>query len=151
MNPLQMLQQVFGNNDEEEDGDSETKSEDSESTIEGEGDEFSDFSTDDEDSSVKNSSPVKLYKFKLFNFREVRPRSGPRPKPRSGHRIVYHKGKIFSFGGFNPSILADDPSMDDDIFWRDSRPLFKAGLALNSEDGYFFSKGMDIKKGFLCC
>jgi len=126
MNPLQMLQQVFGNNEESENSDSEsaTETEDSESTLDGGGDEFSDFSSDDDTRSsfVKNS---RIYKFKPYIFQESRPRPGPCPKPRSGHRIVYFNGKIYSFGGFNPAIETHDPAMADDIFWHESRPLFK--------------------------
>ena len=40
---------------------------------------------------------------------QVGPIEGPSPKPRSGHRIVYHKGKIYSFGGFNPAVDGADP------------------------------------------
>ena len=64
-----MLQQVFGNNEESENSDSEsaTETEDSESTLDGGGDEFSDFSSDDDTRSsfVKNS---RIYKFKPYIF-----------------------------------------------------------------------------------
>ena len=81
-----------------------------------------------------------LYKFHLFQFKEVRckdlelkvktlPQVGPieglSPKPRSGHRIVYHKGKIYSFGGFNPAVDGADPDLEGDEYWQDSKPLFK--------------------------
>jgi len=92
---------------------------------------FSDFGSDDEIVPLSDSSDVKLYKFKLFNFREVRSKSGPKPKPRSGHRIIYFNGKIYSFGGYNPDVLADDPAMADDAFWSDSIPLFKELWSFN--------------------
>ena len=81
-----------------------------------------------------------MYKFNLFQFKEVcrtdqrqrdlffcqvGPIEGPSPKPRSGHRIVYHKGKIYSFGGFNPAVDGADPDLEGDEYWQDSKPLFK--------------------------
>ena len=56
---------------------------------------------------------------------QVGPIEGPMPKPRSGHRIVYHKGKIYSFGGFNPAVDGADPDLEGDEYWQDSKPLFK--------------------------
>ena len=57
---------------------------------------------------------------------------GSSPKPRSGHRIVHHKGKIYSFGGFNPAVDGADPDLAEDAFWQDSKPLFKVGLVKSS-------------------
>ena len=71
---------------------------------------------------------------KLNNFylSQVGPIEGPSPKPRSGHRIVYHKGKIYSFGGFNPAVDGADPDLEGDEYWQDSKPLFKVGLQIAS-------------------
>ena len=65
-------------------------------------------------------------------FSQVGPIEGPSPKPRSGHRIVYHKGKIYSFGGFNPAVDGADPDLEGDEYWQDSKPLFKVGLQIAS-------------------
>ena len=46
------------------------------------------------------------------------------PRERSGHRIIYHEGSIYAFGGYNPS-LEDDPAMQNDPSWNLSKPLFK--------------------------
>ena len=46
--------------------------------------------------------------FGLYRFQEEGPFKGLTPKARSGHRIVYYKGSIFSFGGYNPKVR---------IFW----------------------------------
>jgi len=72
-----------------------------------------------------------MYTFHLFQFKEVGPIEGPSPKPRSGHRIVYHKGKIYSFGGFNPAVDGADPDLEGDEYWQDSKPLFKELWELN--------------------
>jgi len=72
-----------------------------------------------------------IYRFRLFEFLEVGPIVGRTPKPRSGHRIVHHKGKIYSFGGFNPAVNNDDAELVDDIYWQDSKPLFKELWELN--------------------
>ena len=63
-------------------------------------------------------------------MRQVGPIEGPSPKPRSGHRIVYHKGKIYSFGGFNPAVDGADPDLEGDEYWQDSKPLFKVRLIM---------------------
>ncbi len=47
------------------------------------------------------------------------------PKPRSGHRTVYFKGCLYSFGGYNPTIKETDPDLADDPHWQKTRPLFK--------------------------
>ena len=72
-----------------------------------------------------------MYRFRLFEFQEVGPIVGQSPKPRSGHRIVHHKGKIYSFGGFNPAVDGADPDLEGDAFWQDSKPLFKELWELN--------------------
>jgi len=46
------------------------------------------------------------------------------PRERSGHRIIYHDGAIFAFGGYNPS-LEEDEEMQKDVDWQTSKPLFK--------------------------
>jgi hypothetical protein len=72
-----------------------------------------------------------MYRFRLFHFTEVGPVVGPSPKPRSGHRIVHHKGKIYSFGGFNPAVDGADPDLEGDAYWQESKPLFKELWELN--------------------
>ena len=88
----------------------------------------------------------------MFHLTEERThpgRDGKRPKDRSGHRIVYHKGRsyfshrsyktsclyflgrIFSFGGYNPDIDLDDEDLENDDFWPESKPLFKELWELN--------------------
>jgi len=80
---------------------------------------------------VTDEKNENMYKFNLFQFKEVGPIEGPSPKPRSGHRIVYHKGKIYSFGGFNPAVDGADPDLEGDEYWQDSKPLFKELWELN--------------------
>lgn len=53
------------------------------------------------------------------------------PRERSGHRIIYHEGSIYAFGGYNPS-LEDDPMMQTDEDWISSKPLFKELWKYNS-------------------
>jgi len=82
----------------------------------------------------KDSDEDQIYKFRLFHLTEERThpgRDGKRPKDRSGHRIVYHKGRIFSFGGYNPDIDLDDEDLENDDFWPESKPLFKELWELN--------------------
>ena len=87
---------------------------------------------------------VDLFPLRKFQFREVDCR-GRRPKPRSGHRIVHYKGRLFSFGGYNPSISQDDEEMAGDAFWQESRPLFK-------EVGYsFVCLGLSLQPTYLSC
>ena len=99
--------------------------------------------------AAKEKKEENMYTFHLFQFKEVcmqehgeklntlylsqvGPIEGPSPKPRSGHRIVYHKGKIYSFGGFNPTVDGADPDLKGDEYWQDSKPLFKVGLQIAS-------------------
>ena len=87
--------------------------------------------TDDSDSQDES-----LYSFRLFHFQEIKCCRGEgRPKPRSGHRIVQYKGRIYSFGGYNPAIELDDPDLLDDEYWVDSKPLFKELWELNLTTG----------------
>lgn len=98
-----------------------------------EDDSVSTFSFDSESESCGSDRPLsqdKEFTFRKFQFREVDCR-GTRPKPRSGHRIVHYKGRLFSFGGYNPSISQDDEEMAGDAFWQESRPLFKELWELN--------------------
>ena len=44
------------------------------------------------------------------------------PKPRSGHRLVFHGCSIYSFGGYNPKISSEEYN---DELWLDTKPLFK--------------------------
>jgi hypothetical protein len=47
-----------------------------------------------------------LFSFGLYRFQEEGPFKVPTPKARSGHRIVYYKGSIYSFGGYNPKVCS---------------------------------------------
>ena len=101
----------------------------------------SDLLLDDDDDEeywgkeLENESPTNKssadYTFCKFKFQEIIPTSDIKPKPRSGHRIVHYKGRIFSFGGYNPSIDQHDPDMAEDEVWAESRPLFKELWELN--------------------
>merc|ERR1719480_33534 len=71
------------------------------------------------------------FTFSKYTFQEIVPSSDIKPKPRSGHRIVHYKGRIFSFGGYNPLIDGNDPEMAADQFWAESKPLFKELWELN--------------------
>ena len=108
-----------------------------------------------------------MYTFHLFQFKEVcyvcekvlggcffsqvGPIEGPSPKPRSGHRIVYHKGKIYSFGGFNPAVDGADPDLEGDEYWQDSKPLFKVRPQITSSfvgrnwQGFIFAGAVGTK------
>lgn len=57
---------------------------------------------------------------------ESNDKGGKIPKARSGHRIVNDdKGNVYSFGGFNPAIDANDEELTDDQNWRLYYPLFR--------------------------
>ncbi|CAK9810168.1 Kelch domain-containing protein 10 homolog [Anthophora plagiata] len=66
-----------------------------------------------------------MYTFKPFVFTKNEAQSEKRPKARSGHRIVCDRKNLYSYGGFNPCILDNDPDMINDRVWRSSKPLFK--------------------------
>jgi len=67
-----------------------------------------------------------LYRFRIFDLKEETPcEDSPLPKARSGHRVVYNAGSIYSFGGFNPEVDLEDAELMTDPFWDQSRPLFK--------------------------
>ena len=80
-------------------------------------------------------STKEMYSYKKFSIQELVPVNSIIPKPRSGHRIIYHKGKIFSFGGYNPSIDQHDPDLVNDDVWASSKPLFKELWELNLSTG----------------
>jgi len=86
-------------------------------------------------SLISESDMKSEYYFKKMVFQEINSISEIKPKPRSGHRIVYYKGRIFSFGGYNPSIDQNDPDMLNDIFWAESKPLLKELWELNLSTG----------------
>ena len=71
------------------------------------------------------------FTFSKYTFQEIVPSSDVKPKPRSGHRIVHYRGRIYSFGGYNPLIDGNDPDMEADQFWAQSKPLFKELWELN--------------------
>lgn len=66
-----------------------------------------------------------MYTFKPFVFMNHNAKSHEKPKARSGHRIVCDEYNLYSYGGFNPSITDDDPYMQNDNTWMESKPLFK--------------------------
>ena len=74
---------------------------------------------------------TRTFTFSQYTFQEIVPSSDIKPKPRSGHRIVHYKGRIYSFGGYNPLIDGNDPDMEADQFWAQSKPLFKELWELN--------------------
>lgn len=92
-------------------------------------------SCDDVLSMYEYSDYKQIYRFKIFKFQEILSHSNGKPKPRSGHRIVHYKGRIYSFGGYNPAITQDDPDLSDDQFWHESKPLFKELWELNVTTG----------------
>jgi len=95
--------------------------------------EASHSTSDDSDSHDESQYQ---YTFKLFQFQEIKCCTGEgRPKPRSGHRIVQYKGRIYSFGGYNPAVELDDPDLLDDEYWVESKPLFKELWELNLTTG----------------
>ncbi|XP_018320085.1 kelch domain-containing protein 10 homolog isoform X2 [Agrilus planipennis] len=76
--------------------------------------------------SVTNNKTMDPYKFKIFQFEIVKPnRSNGIPLPRSGHRIVSDSANLYSFGGYNPLILNEEGSRDEDDFAVNSYPLFQ--------------------------
>ena len=70
------------------------------------------------------------YVFRKFEIQEIIA-VNKFPKPRSGHRIIFHKGRVYSFGGYNPSIDQNDPELSNDPAWLLSKPLFKELWELN--------------------
>jgi len=83
------------------------------------------------DRATKDPMQMEVYKFRMNEISELEPHlssaisSADVPKPRSGHRLVYYKGSVFAFGGFNPFVEAEDKDLAGDPFWLNSRPLFK--------------------------
>ena len=48
---------------------------------------------------------------------EIEPRPDElRPKARSGHRIIYYDSRIYSFGGYNPAVDAEDDELSNNPF-----------------------------------
>ena len=100
-----------------------------------------------------DSHDKSLYSFRLFHIQEIKCCTGEgRPKPRSGHSIVHHKGRIYSFGGFNDDIELDDPDLLDDEYWAESKPLFKELWELNITTGRWTKCEMkgDIPEQLIC-
>ena len=94
------------------------------------------------------------YKFCAFKMVEIEPRADePRPKARSGHRIVYYDGRIYSFGGYNPAVDAEDDELSNDPFWAESRcHLNRKDIQISSTElrsFVFFIPGVyNFQKGF---
>ena len=57
---------------------------------------------------VESQSNPGLYSFKPYQCTIITPTSAQVPIARSGHRIVYFNGQIFSFGGYNKEVFAND-------------------------------------------
>ena len=91
----------------------------------------SDSSFSSEDTTLQSEEEEEdVYRFTKFKFLPLPPdTTGVKPKPRSGHRIVYYNGRVYSFGGYNPAIDPADPEMD--AVWEESRPLLKELWELN--------------------
>ena len=70
------------------------------------------------------------YSFRLFHFQEIKCCTGEkRPEPRSAHRIVHYKGRIYSFGGFNPDFGVNFEE------WLENEHPFKEVWELNLTTG----------------
>lgn len=69
-----------------------------------------------------------MYKFRIFEWKKELPDTPPAshqvPKPRSGHRIVYFREALYSFGGYNPDVSKEDPDLIDDELFLPYHPLF---------------------------
>ncbi|XP_012273253.1 kelch domain-containing protein 10 homolog [Orussus abietinus] len=74
---------------------------------------------------MTENQPYKMYVFQPFVFMKQNARSVEHPQARSGHRIACDEKNLYSYGGFNPGIMDDDPDMRDDHTWNLSKPLFK--------------------------
>lgn len=67
-----------------------------------------------------------MYKFQLLQFEEILPNSKLNPKARSGHRMVADEaGDLYSFGGFNVQVPADDGELSREPEWQKYKPLFQ--------------------------
>lgn len=67
-----------------------------------------------------------MYKFKLLQFEEIAPNTKLNPKARSGHRMIADElGDLYSFGGFNVLVSADDGELSRDPEWQKYKPLFQ--------------------------
>lgn len=67
-----------------------------------------------------------MYKFKLLQFEEIVPNSKLNPKARSGHRMVADDaGDLYSFGGYNVQVTADDGELSREPEWQKYKPLFQ--------------------------
>ncbi|KAJ8680261.1 hypothetical protein QAD02_016048 [Eretmocerus hayati] len=64
-----------------------------------------------------------MYTFKPFVFCDEQVLGPIKPMPRSGHRVVCNETFLYSYGGYHPSVTADDPEMQTDPNWG---TLFKA-------------------------
>lgn len=72
----------------------------------------------------KNSKP---YSFKIFIYEKVEANNKLNkriPLPRSGHRIVCDTKNLYSFGGYNPSVLNEEARNHDELSVH-SFPLFQ--------------------------
>lgn len=75
---------------------------------------------------VKNKN-IKPYAFKIYAYEKIEANnklSKRVPLPRSGHRIVCDTKNLYSFGGYNPSILNDEARNHDELSVH-SFPLFQ--------------------------
>jgi N-acetylneuraminic acid mutarotase len=74
-----------------------------------------------------------LYSFKPYRWTIVQPQLDPWPIsrqkgnipiPRSGHRMIYFEGHLYSFGGFNPKLINGEFSNDEESDSSEYYPLF---------------------------
>lgn len=75
--------------------------------------------------ALPSASAPEPYQCEPFRWRVDPVLSLSVPKARSDHRIFYHEGAIYAFGGFNPLVERSDPEMADDPHWNHHAPLFK--------------------------
>ncbi len=79
---------------------------------------------EDDEAMQSEDASRPCYAFRLYHWEEVEPRApggSPAalstsfgrhlPKPRSGHKVVYYRGGLYSFGGYNPKVELSDPHL----------------------------------------
>lgn len=67
-----------------------------------------------------------MFRFKILSPEEIKPKSKLNPKARSGHRMVADEsGDLYSFGGFNVKVSAEDDELSSEEEWKRFRPLFQ--------------------------
>ena len=74
--------------------------------------------------------PITEYVFRKLKIQEIQAVDRV-PKPRAGHIIVAHNGRVYSWGGLNQDIDENDPELSNDPAWQVSKPLFRELWELN--------------------